>query len=248
VHAQHVATVGNFLGRARQRHRHRLVVHAFRSACEPAAPDHDRHAERVSTFRHFLADVAVTEQAEGAAEHAAGPGIFLLVPASGAELGDVVGHAAIERQQQRERQLRDRDGVLAGAVRHVDAAFGCRRDVDGVVAGARSHDQRERTGLEHRRGHCRAAHDQDIRGRFPYRLRQPIVFQVGLIDDVTAGSLEAVDAAFFEFVCNQDFHEAISVLRSSFYVRRSSFYVRRSTFGVLGERRTTNHERLDHVN
>ena len=41
----------------------------------------------------------------------------------GAQLGDVVGNAAIERQHQRERQLGDGDRVLARAVRHVDAAL-----------------------------------------------------------------------------------------------------------------------------
>ena len=70
---------------------------------------------------------------------------------AGAQVGDVVGHAAIERQQQRERELGDGNRVLARAVRHVDAALGRGRDVDGVVAGAGAHDERQRPGLEHRR-------------------------------------------------------------------------------------------------
>ena len=90
---------------------------------EAPAPEHDVHAERRGAADHFLADVADAEQAERLAEQALRLRVFLLVPLPGAQLGDVVGHAAIEREHQRERQLRDRDRVLARTVRDVDAAL-----------------------------------------------------------------------------------------------------------------------------
>ena len=69
-------------------------------------------------------------------------------------------------------ELGDRDGVLAGAVRHVDAARRCGRDVDGVVAGAGAHDQRQPAGVEHRRGHLGA---RARRARPPPLARSPRV-------------------------------------------------------------------------
>ena len=90
---------------------------------------------------------------------------LLLVPLAGAELGDVVGDAAIEREDQRERQLGNGDRVLARTVGHVDAALGGRGHVDRVVAGAGANDERQPAGIEHRRRDAGAAHDEHFCAR-----------------------------------------------------------------------------------
>jgi hypothetical protein len=136
--------------------------------------------------------------------------IFLLVPGAGAQLGDVVGHAAIERQHQREGELGDGDRVLAGAVRHVDAAPRRRRDIDRVVAGAGADDQRERAGFEHRRRHRRAANDEHVRRGLAQRGRQRVVFEIGLVNDLTAGGFQAVDPALLELVRDQYLHSTVT--------------------------------------
>ena len=93
----------------------------------------------------------------------------------GAQFRHVVRNAAVEREHQAQRQLGDRDRVLAGAIGHVDAATGRRRHVDRVVAGTGAHDERQRTGLEHRRGRpsCRGrrAHRPASRDRVAQRSR-----------------------------------------------------------------------------
>ena len=76
----------------------------------------------VGAARHLLADAAEAEQAERAAVQPARLRVLLLVPAPGAQVGDVVGNAAVEREDQAERELRDGDRVPARAVRDVDAA------------------------------------------------------------------------------------------------------------------------------
>ena len=119
---------------------------------------------------------------------------------AGAQLGDVVGDAPIERQHQAERELRDRNRVLARTVGDVDAARGGAGDVDGVVAGAGADDEREPAGVEHRRGHLGAAHDQHVRAARRDRLRQRVFFELRLVDHLAAGGLQSVDAALLEFV------------------------------------------------
>src|SRR5262245_46900957 len=109
MHAQGIALTGNVLRRWREPHRHRLVLDASLAADETAAPDDDRHAERVRTLRHLLPDVPVTEQPDRAPEQPARLRELLLVPFAGPELRDVVGHAAIQAEQQRERELRNGD-------------------------------------------------------------------------------------------------------------------------------------------
>ena len=126
----------------------------------------DRHAERARAPRDFLADVAEAEQAERLAQQAARLRELLLVPRARAQLGDVVGDAPVERQDQPQRQLGDGDRVLARAVRHVDAAPRRAGHVDGVDAGAGAHDQRQRARVEHRLGDLRRAHDQHRRAGF----------------------------------------------------------------------------------
>ena len=206
VDAEDVTARGDLLRRCGELHRHRLVGDLIPAAGKPAAPHDDRHAEGVRAPRHFLADVAVAEQPDRPAVEAARLRVFLLVPGAGAQVGDVVGHAAIEREHQREGELGDRDRILAGAVRDVDAALRRGGDVDRVVAGAGAHHERERSAFEHRPGHRRTAHHEDVSRRLAHGLHQRLVLQIRRVDDLAPGGLQPVDPALFKFVGNENFH------------------------------------------
>ena len=156
---------------------------------------------------HFRADAAVADQSERAAEQTARLRILLLVPPSGAKLRDVVGHAPVEREHQRERQLGDRNRVPARTVRHVDAAARRRGDVDRVVTRSRAHDEREPPRFERRRADRRAADDQHLGAAVANRIRERLVLQVRLIQHLTAGRLQAVHPALLKLVGDQYLHE-----------------------------------------
>ena len=126
------------------------------------------------------------------------------------------GHPAIERQDQREGELGDGDGVLARAVRDVDAArrrgrrrrWCCsrRRRARSATAGPRRASAPSPS--------CRAP-----RARRPASRRSPRVsassFRSGSLDDLAAGGLQPVDAALLELVGDQDFHAAASASSTS---------------------------------
>ena len=127
--------------------------------------------------RHLLPDVAEAEQAERPPVEPARLRIFLLVPRARAQSATLSGMRRSSARISAERQLRDGDRVLAGAVRDVDAARRRGRDVDGVVAGAGADDQRQRAGVHHRRGDLRRADDEHVgRGRAS-RLAERLVLQ-----------------------------------------------------------------------
>ena len=85
----------------------------------------------------------------------------LLVPAPRAQERDVVRDAAVEGDDEADRELGHRHGVLPGAVRDVDAAPRRRRDVDGVHARAGPDHERQGGGaLEHGRGDLLRADDE----------------------------------------------------------------------------------------
>ena len=222
MHAQHVADLGDFLravadlgeglhriaGRRPQAHQQRHVDRQARPVDLDAdlAPDGDVHAKRLGATRHLLADVAEAEQAERAAVQAARLRVLLLVPVAGAQIRDVVGDAAVEREDEAEGELGHGHRVLAGAVGHVDAARGGRRHVDVVVAGAGAHDEREPPGVEHRLGHLGRAHDEHVRLGGPERLDERRVLQVGLVVDRAAEGLQAVESALLELVGDEHLH------------------------------------------
>jgi hypothetical protein len=149
---------------------------------------------------HFLADVAVAEEPDGPSEQPARFRELFLVPLAGAQFRDVVRNAAVEGEQQREREFGDGNRVLAGTVRHVDAARRSRGDVDGVVARTRAHHERQRTAFEHRRRDRSAAHHQDVRRGLANRGGERLVFQIRLVQDFAAGGLQTVDPRLFELV------------------------------------------------
>ena len=131
-------------------------------APEPPAPHHRRHPERRRAARHLLPDAAKAKQPERAAIQAARLRVLLLVPAPGAQVGDVVRNPAVEREDQSKRKLGDGDAVPAGAVRHVDAAPRGASDVNRVDARAGPHDEGEPAGVEHRLGHLRGSNNEDV--------------------------------------------------------------------------------------
>src|SRR6185436_6601434 len=88
----------------------------IRRFLKPAAPDDDSHPESLGTTRHFPADVAVAENAKRPSEQSAPLRVLLLVPLSRSQIGDVLRDAPIEREDQRERQLRNRNRVLPGTI------------------------------------------------------------------------------------------------------------------------------------
>ena len=176
-------------------------------AREAPAPGNDRHAERAGAARDFLGDVAEADQPERPAEQSARLGELLLVPAPAAQIDDVVRNAAIERQHQREGELGHRDGVLARAVRHVDAAARRGRDVDRVDARSRAHDQRQPAAVHHRFGDLGRAHDQHLRAAAsPAPPASASPFRFGIEDHLAAERAKAVEAGLFEFVCDEDGH------------------------------------------
>ena len=64
-----------------------------------------------------------------------------------AQVGDVVGDAAVDREQQTKRQLGYGDRVLARAIRDANAARCRGLDVDRVHAGAGADDELERGAI-----------------------------------------------------------------------------------------------------
>jgi hypothetical protein len=127
---------------------------------EPAAPDEDRHAERLGAARHFLADAAEAEQTQRAAVQTLRLRVLLLVPLSRAQFRDVIRNTPVEREHEAEGQLRHGNGVLPGTVGHVDSAFRCARHIDRVHACAGTNDERQVAGIEHRLGDLGRSHDE----------------------------------------------------------------------------------------
>ena len=123
--------------RARRRRRRRDA--------KRAAPDDDRHAERVRALRHLLADVAEPEQAERAAVQPARLRVLLLVPparrAARRRCRECADRAPGSAQTPARRR---RSAFLPGQFDDVDAAPRRGGDVDRVDAGAGADDQRQR--------------------------------------------------------------------------------------------------------
>ena len=213
VHAEYVALRSDVGRRCRQGDLKIVVaiIEAQRgkiglAAAEMAAPDREMHAERACANRHRSADRTVTDQPQRPALDAGGLRELLLVPLPGTKRRDVVGNAAVEREQQAECELGDSDGVLARTVRDVDAARRGRGDVNRVVAGAGTDDQGERTDVHHRGGHLRRAHDEHVGARVPQRLDECLVGELRVVEDLAAGGLEAVDAGLLELIGDKDNH------------------------------------------
>src|SRR5581483_8492928 len=88
---------------------------------ERAAPRHHAHAERLAARDHLAADRTGADDPQRAAEDPLRLAVLTLVPHAVAEVDRVVDHAAVEGEEEREGELGDGDGVLARAVRDVDA-------------------------------------------------------------------------------------------------------------------------------
>ena len=139
-------------------------------------------------------------------------GELFLVPSSGAQFGDVVGHTSIQREDERKGKLRYGDGILAGAVGDVDATGGRAGNVDRVVAGASPDDERQLAGVEHLGGNLGAAHDQDVRAGRADRVGQGGLLEIRLIHDFATGVPKAIDAALFELVGDDNLHASTTFI------------------------------------
>ena len=99
------------------------------------------HAERNRALGELEADGAQTDHADSPAQQPGGLLVASLVPTAGTKVGDVVGNVAVDRQQEAEGELGNRDRVLARNVAHVDATIRCGRNVDRVRARARANNE-----------------------------------------------------------------------------------------------------------
>src|SRR5262249_15317390 len=136
--------------------------------------------------------------------------VFRLVPAAGLEVCSVGGDAAVQRQQQREGQFGNGDGVLARAVGHVDAARRGRRHVNRVVARPCPDDEAQAARRQRRRGHFRAATDENLRPCRADRRRQRGIVQLRVIDDVDTRPRYGVTPGLGESVRDQYLHWLLS--------------------------------------
>jgi hypothetical protein len=171
------------------------------------APNREVHAEGHGSLGDLLPDLAEPEDAERRPVEPPGLRVLLLVPLPGAQLDGIVRDAPVERRHQPEGQLRDRDRVLARAVRHVDAPPRRRLHVDRVVAGAGAHDEREPARIEHRLGDHGRPDDEHLGLRPGEGLDERRVLQVGLEGDLAPRSLQPIDPALLELVGDEDFHD-----------------------------------------
>lgn len=128
----------------------------------PAAVGDDIHAKRTGDGHHVLPDLAHADEAKGLSIKPAGGAELLLVPLALAQLCDIIGNAAIARQNETERKLGDGVAILARAIRDVNALVAGGGDVDCVVTSARADDEAEVGVLEHVGGDLGRAHDQNI--------------------------------------------------------------------------------------
>ena len=191
VHAQNVHPRGNVCRGRRNRDGYRAqraldpqltcfrFVHQPVFAGDATAPQDDAHAKRRRPPDHFAADVSGPEQPERPAVEPAGLRILRFVPDTGAQISDVVRHSTIQCEDERERKLRYRNGILSRAIRDVDAASGGRGDINRVVAGTGADDERQAPGVEHRGGHRGSAHDQDVGARGADGVRERSSFSSG---------------------------------------------------------------------
>jgi hypothetical protein len=171
-----------------------------------AAPHHDRHAERTRALSDLAANVTEAEEAERLPHQPLRLRVFLLVPGSRPQLGDVVGDPPIERQDQPHRQLGDGDGVFPRAIRYVDAALRCCRHVDGVDSGAGADDERQRARIHHRIGDLGRSHDQHRRLRLLDSRNQCVARRLGLENDFAACRLQRIETGPLELICDENFH------------------------------------------
>ena len=111
----------------------------------------DLHAERDRALGDLDANLAQPDDAQGLAlEFGALQGF--LFPLAGMRRGVGLGKMARQRQHQRQRVLRHRDGVSARRVHHRDAALGGGLEVDVVHAHARAPDHAQLGRLVHHGG------------------------------------------------------------------------------------------------
>ena len=199
VNAEHVGPLCDLAGRIEDSHAG-IGDSGSGTRFEAAAPNDNRHAERVRAMGDLPADASVADDAQCSAEKSSGLRIFFLVPLSRAEVGYVVSDAAVEGEDQREGQLRYGDRVFSRAVGDVNAVPRCGVDVDRVDTRACADDQRKRCARQHPFRYFRAANDEDVCMGGGQRGGKLLVGERGLVDHFASGGLDAVDANLLELI------------------------------------------------
>src|SRR5262249_16309582 len=83
---------------------------------QAAAPSDDIHAKGFCSWDHLLADLAQPKEAERPAKQAAPLAVLFFIPFSFAEIDNIIGNTAVERENETESQLGNCDRVFSGAV------------------------------------------------------------------------------------------------------------------------------------
>lgn len=128
----------------------------------PPAKGDDIHAKRTGDGHHVLPDLAHADKAKRSPIKPAGRAELLLVPLALTKLRDIIGNAAIARENKTERKLGDRVAILARAIRDINALITGGGDVNRVVTGPGANDEAEMGLFEHVGGDLGRAHDQYI--------------------------------------------------------------------------------------
>jgi hypothetical protein len=188
-----------------------VELHALRSELElrrrligeEGVVDHDVHPERQEPGRHLAPHAAAADEAEGLVLQLGA--LQLAVPLPRLHGAIRLGHAARERQQDRDGVLGGGDGVAGRHVHHHHAAACARLDIDVVDAHAGPDDRLEIRGrLEQRRGHLRRGpHDEAVH---PLQVAAQLLFgAAGLHRDVDAcGRFEDGFGGFGQFVGDEN--------------------------------------------
>ena len=176
------------------------------------APGPDPHLHGERPLDHGPSDLATAEYGQRTTRQAPGLAVLLLAPAPGPQVSDIVRDAAVQVDQVADGQLGHRDGVLARAIGHVDAAGAGRVQIDGVDPGASSNHQGEAApGLKVGGGHLGTADHQCIRVLAGEGPLQRLVLERGVRRDGAALVFQGVGHVFGELVSDEDTHVGLPV-------------------------------------
>ena len=140
---------------------------------------------------------------------------LLLVPTSGAQLGDVVGDPPVEGEDQPEGQLRDRDGSSCrGSWRRRCRAPRRRPRRSCCSRRPRARSARGWAAVHHRGGHLRRADDEHLGARCRRSASaRASSLRPGSKTTSQPAAVEAVEAGLLELVGDEDLHGALRVAR-----------------------------------
>jgi hypothetical protein len=127
---------------------------------------------------------------------------------AGSQVGDVVGDAPVDGEQQAQRELRDSDRVAARDIGDEDATGGSRVGVDRVGAGARPHHQSQPVGrLQTGLGDLGAPHHQCLEPVDP--IRKVVGAEIGLHHALVAPGRQGGQGLLGQRVRHQHAHASL---------------------------------------